>query len=316
MASPVPRSDRALDVVTLGEAMTLLLAEPGLPLRAAGTFRRGLAGAEANVAVGLARLGHRVGWIGRLGDDALGSGIVHALRGEGVDVTHVRTDPDAPTGVLVRDAHSAGATEVVYARAGSAGGRLSASDVPASYVAGARVLLLTGITPLLSESARSACEAAAAAARDAGVLVAVDPNLRRRLASPERARDVVRPMVLAADVVLAGEDELAVLELDPSDLPARLVVVKRGAEGAWATDGSARWEAAALAVPCVDPVGAGDAFNAGLLSALLRGGDGATALTEGAAVAACVVQVPGDQDGLPTPRERDAQLAGRQQVLR
>jgi 2-dehydro-3-deoxygluconokinase len=90
-------------VVALGETMILFLAQqPGL-LREASTFSRHVAGAESNVAVGLCRLGCSAGFISRVGDDEFGRAILFRLRGEGVDVSQVRTDPGAPTGVLFRD---------------------------------------------------------------------------------------------------------------------------------------------------------------------------------------------------------------------
>jgi len=73
---------KALDLVTFGEIMVLLCAEPGRPLRSANKFDRSLAGAESNVAIGMARLGHQVGWFGRVGDDALGLGALDTLRPE------------------------------------------------------------------------------------------------------------------------------------------------------------------------------------------------------------------------------------------
>src|SRR3712207_7559335 len=112
MDGRIPR----LDVVTFGEAMVLLLAEPGVPLRRARTFSRQVAGAEANVAVALARLGHRVGWYGRVGADALGEAVLAALRAEGIDLSRAVVDTAAPTGLIVRDCSAARPTEVAYYR--------------------------------------------------------------------------------------------------------------------------------------------------------------------------------------------------------
>jgi len=85
----------SIDVVTLGEAMVGLVASDVGPLAEARRFEPHVAGAEANVAVGLARLGHRAAFIGRVGSDGFGTAIVRRLRGEGVDVANLRVDPDA-----------------------------------------------------------------------------------------------------------------------------------------------------------------------------------------------------------------------------
>jgi 2-dehydro-3-deoxygluconokinase len=315
----------ALDVVTFGEAMALLLAEPGVPLRRAGTFRRQVAGAESNVAVALSRLGHRAGWYGRVGADAFGDAVLAALRADGVDVSRAVVDPTAPTGLLVRDCSAVRPTEVAYYRSGSAGSRLALSDVDREYVAGARWLHVSGITPVLSRSAAEATTGAVAAARANGVAVCLDPNVRRRLCPPDEAARLLRPLVAQADLVVAGEDE-ALLLADAGDVATtgyrllergpRLVVITRGARGAWATDGGPPCEVGAFPVPAVDPVGAGDAFAAGLLSALLRDLPLPRALREAAAVAALCVAAAGDLDGLPTAAERDAYLAGGADVAR
>ena len=300
----------ALDVVTFGEAMALMLAEPGVPLRRAHTFRRQVAGAESNVAIGLARLGHRVGWFGRVGADAFGDAVLGALRAEGVDVSRAVVDPEAPTGLLARDCSAARPTEVAYYRRGSAGSRLRPSDVDAGYLGTARWLHVTGITPVLSDDAAAATRAAVEAARAAGVRVCLDPNIRRRLADPARAAALLRPLIGYADLVVAGEDEADLL----GDLGPGLVVIKRGGRGA--RTGAGDIEVPAFRVPAVDTVGAGDAFAAGLLSALLRDRPLAVALREASAVAALCVAAPGDTDGLPTAAERDAYLAGGADVTR
>ncbi|MGH3658423.1 MAG: PfkB family carbohydrate kinase, partial [Micromonosporaceae bacterium] len=123
------------EVVTLGEAMALFLAEPGTAVSYARWFDASVAGAEANVAIGLARLGHRVRYAGRVGADPLGETVIRTLRGEAVDVTAVVTDPDRPTGLLIRDAPAGRPIQVVYRRSGSAGAALAVADVPTAAAA-------------------------------------------------------------------------------------------------------------------------------------------------------------------------------------
>src|SRR6266851_5386250 len=135
----------SLDVVTLGETMVLLLAEQSGPLREATTFRRFIAGAETNVAIGLSRLGHAAGWLSRLGADEFGRAIVFRLRGEGVDTSHVTIDPHHPTGIVIRERREVGPIEQVYYRRGSAASHLSPADLDPAYLAQARYLHLTGI---------------------------------------------------------------------------------------------------------------------------------------------------------------------------
>lgn len=307
------------DVVTLGEAMALFLADPGTPLTSAHRFTRQVAGAESNVAVGLARLGCSVAWIGRVGDDAFGRAVVRELRGEGVDVGAVVVDPLRPTGLLARDAHAHRPVEVVYGRAGSAGANLEPGDVPAALVTSARLLHLTGITPVLSASAAAAVWRAADLAAEQGVAISFDPNLRRRLCPPARAVELLAPLAERARLILAGLDEAVVMSGRSTredaaswflERGAELVVLKSGAEGAWGTDGSTCWTCPAEPVPVVDPVGAGDAFNAGFLAGWLGGVPVPQALAQASLVAASVVAAHGDLAGLPTSAELTSLLGG------
>ena len=294
----------ALDVVTFGETMAVLIAEPGVPLTEATSFRRTVAGSESNVAIGLARLGHRVGWFGRVGADAFGHVVHRAIRGEGVDTRHVVVDPEGPTGLLIRDAHGGRGVDVLYFRSQSAGSRLAPADVDPDYIASARILHVSGITPLLSDDAREATAHAVDIARQRGVLVSFDPNIRRRLADDDRAREVLQPLAESADIVLAGDDEADLLSGGTGarwflDRGADLVVIKQGAAGAWATDGETTWRQPPTPVDPVDPVGAGDAFAAGFLSGLIHGEDVPGRLRRAAAYGAFAVTAVGDTEGLP-----------------
>ncbi|AZM49494.1 2-dehydro-3-deoxygluconokinase [Streptomyces sp. WAC 06738] len=312
MAEPAP------EVLTCGEAMLLMLAEPGMPLARAVNFRRAIGGAESNVAAGLSRLGHRARWFGRVGADPAGEAVLAQLRADGVDVSYADVDPDAPTGMLLRDSHPQRAIDVQYYRAGSAASRLAPEHISPEVVEGARVLHLSGITPILSPSAAEATVKLVELAHAAGALVSFDPNVRRKLAGPERWAEVVGPLLAEADLLLAGDDELETLTGEPADAAAaRLlrgrtdtVVIKRADHTATAlTAAGERVDQPPYDVRLTDPVGAGDAFATGFLSARLRDLPLDRALAEGACVAALVIQTVTDTDGLPTAAARDRALA-------
>ncbi|MEV0629157.1 sugar kinase [Nonomuraea wenchangensis] len=293
-----------MSVVVCGEAMLLMLAEPGIPLERATSFRRSIAGAESNVAAGLARLGHEVRWLGRVGADPAGRSVLAMLRAEGIDTRHAVVDPDAPTGLLLRDSHPARAIDVHYYRAGSAASRLDPGELTPEMVSDARLVHVTGITPMLSGSAHLATLRLLDLAREAGATVSFDPNVRLKLGPPERWRERVAPLLARTDVVFAGEDELELLGVDPAALPGLVVVKHRDKSASCA---GLRQEA--FQVPVTDPVGAGDAFAAGFLSGLLRGEPYEVCLREAAAVAALVVQCADDNSGLPDREGLDRALA-------
>ncbi|RLL69509.1 sugar kinase [Streptomyces sp. Z26] len=305
------------EVVTCGEAMLLMLAEPGVPLDRAEHFRRSIAGAESNVASGLARLGHRTRWLGRVGADPAGEAVLRQLRADGVDVSWAGVDPHAPTGLLLRDSHPQRGIDVQYYRAGSAASRLAPEHIRPEQLAGARVLHLSGITPMLSESAAEAVWRLVELARSAGIAISFDPNVRLKLGTPHEWMHSAGPLLREADLVLAGEDELELLLGGGADECARAllelgrtsaVVIKRRDHSATAVSEGGSWDQRAFAVRITDPVGAGDAFAAGWLSGWLRGEGPQRALAEAACVAALAVQTAADTDGLPTADVRDRAL--------
>ncbi|MFF5263790.1 sugar kinase [Actinomadura viridis] len=305
------------EVVTCGEAMLLLLAEPGVPLARARRFRGSVAGAESNVAIGLARLGHPVRWISAVGADPAGETVLSTMRAEGVDVSGVTVHPTAPTGLLLRDSHATRGIDVQYHRAGSAASTLAPESVHTPFAAGTRMLHLTGITAMLSASTHRLTRYLIDAARDRGVMVSFDPNVRHKLGTPDRWRSVVGPLLTRADLVMAGADELEMLTGQDAERAVRMlrdggvdgVVVKYPDKSAVLTNAAGTRAQAAFPVAVTDPVGAGDAFAAGLLSALLRDVPPGRALAEAATVAALVVQSATDIDGLPTSVQRDRALA-------
>ncbi len=314
----------ALDVLTLGEPLVAFVAVEGGSLADAATYRRHVAGAETNFAIGLARLGVRAGIVARVGDDGLGSAILRRLRAEGVDVGGVTVEAGAPTGVLIRERRALGPSEVLYRRSGSAGSHLAPADLEAAGgLRGARWLHVTGITPALSPSALAAVEAAIDLAKRAGATVSFDVNLRRKLWSEAEAASVFRRLAARADVVLGDPDELA-LATSVDDAAAGLlsagtsvVVTKLGAEGVRArTSDGQDMAVPALPVRAVDPVGAGDAFCAGFIAARLDGLDVGAALRWGVACGAAVVSVDGDIDGLPTRPELERLLQAGAETIR
>ena len=302
-----------MDVVSLGEMMVMLVAtEPG-PMRGIELFRKHVAGSEANVAIGLARLGHQTGWISRLGEDEFGSYIRNFLRGEGVDTSHVIFDPVHPTGIAFKERRELGPRRVLYYRRGSAASHLTPDDLDPAYFEGIRFFQVSGINPALSSSCHDTVLAAIELAHRAGALVSFDPNVRLRLWDAETCRRTLRSILPHCDIVLPGSDEAELLtgESDPETaakalraLGPRLAVIKLGAQGSLAIDDDGLFQAPALKLDrIVDPVGAGDGFAAGFLSGQLRGWTVAQSLRLGNVVGASAMSVSGDVEGLPTWEE-------------
>jgi 2-dehydro-3-deoxygluconokinase len=314
------------EVVTLGETMALFAPSEAGPLRYVPEFRLKFGGAETNFATALVRLGVSAGWISRLGDDELGRYIAHNLRGEGVDLTHVAFDGQAPTGLYVKELTGAGETNVYYYRRGSAASRLAPGNVDAAYLRSARWLHLTGITPALSDSCRATVEHALELARAAQLTVSFDPNLRLKLWSVERAREVLLPIMKRCNVLLGGADELArLLAVEQPDAAAdwalsegvQVLAVKLGGCGALVATPAERRIVAAYEVPrVVDPIGAGDGFDAGMVAGQLKGWDPFRSAELANAVGAHALMGQGDYEGYPTLQEAEAFMAGHARVTR
>jgi 2-dehydro-3-deoxygluconokinase len=300
-----------LDVVTLGETMVSL--RTGTPLRLGGTLTMTMAGAESNVAIGLARLGHSVRWGGRVGADEVGAFILRTLRAESVAVDTVVVDAERPTGLMLAERRVADVSRVSYYRAGSAGSAVTGTDAAACLADSPRILHVTGITPALSHSAAEAVATAVRLARHAGALVCVDVNYRSGLWTHQEAHRTLSELVRSAHIVIASEDELGLVVTGPEDESAAAdelaaygvsqLVIKRGARGATVWHEGSAHHAVAIPVTVLDTIGAGDAFTAGYLSGVLDGLSPSATLHRGTVTGAFAVAAVGDWEGLPTRDE-------------
>jgi sugar/nucleoside kinase (ribokinase family) len=306
----------AIDIAILGEAMVMLVADSAGPLEGVMRFSKRTAGAETNVAIGLARLGFSVGWQSRLGDDSMARFLLHAISAEGVDCSRVFCDAQQRTGFMFKGRVDDGSDPPIeYHRKGSAASHFGPAHLDETQIAHARHLHVSGVFPALSASTLAATQRAMAVAREHGKTIGFDPNLRPALwPSPEAMRETINDLAAHADWVLPGIEEGRLLT--GHDTPeaiarfyrergAKRVVVKLGADGAYFDDtdaGSGRIAAFPVA-EVLDTVGAGDGFMVGVTSALLEGRPIADAVRRGVWIGARAVQVRGDTEGLPTRAE-------------
>lgn len=307
-----------LDVITIGEAMVLFAAQAPGRLEDVPAFQRSTAGAELNVAIGLARLGLRVGYLSRLGQDSFGRHVLSVLAHEGIDHRHVALDAQHPTGFMLKSRSDDGSDpQIEYFRRGSAASRMQASELQPDYCANARHLHLTGIYVGVSATTHELVFALATRAHQAGQSISFDPNLRPAL-WPSQAEmiDCMNHLAAKSDWVLPGLEEGRLLTGQQSaegiadfylTRGAKGVVIKLGAEGAYYATATERGHVPGVKVArVVDTVGAGDGFAAGVVSGLLEGLSLAEATARGNAIGARVVQFPGDCDGLPTRAQLEA----------
>ncbi|WP_190121475.1 sugar kinase [Streptomyces inusitatus] len=314
------------DVICLGESMvTFLPSQPGR-LADVPSFARAIGGAESNAACALAAAGHRVRWVSRVGSDGFGDHLIRAIGAYGVDTSAVGRDPRRPTGIYFRTAtdRSTDAHEVVYYRRGSAASAMSPETVPPESLDATRVLHVSGITAALSEDCLALMRALTAP-RAGRPLISFDVNHRPGLWRADSGPRVLLELARGADLVFVGDDEaetawgLAGPEAVRAALPEPAVlVVKQGARGATMFErpagagpdaGDTVTFAPAPTVDVVAPVGAGDAFAAGYLSARLRGLAPKALLRHGHLWAAATLTVPGDLTAPPGADHADRLVA-------
>jgi fructokinase len=180
-----------VDVVTLGELLIdFVSTESGVSLVEAPVFQKAPGGAPANVAVGVARLGARSGFIGKVGDDDFGHFLAQTLAQNGVDTSALRFSHQARTMLAFVSLRADGERDFMFYRHPSADMLLRPDEIDRAYVGAARIFHYGSIS-LISEPSRSATLAAVETAVERGVLVSYDPNLRLNLwSSREQPRDV------------------------------------------------------------------------------------------------------------------------------
>ncbi len=301
------------EVILFGEPMAMFVANTAGSLHEAEEFKRFLAGAEVNVAIGLKRLGHTVTYVTRLGEDPFGVYIENKLKEEGVN-TKITKDPEHFTGYQLKNQVLKGDPEVFYFRKNSAASYLSEKDVDELEFGEAKVLHMTGILPALSLSCRNATYRLIEKAREHGMLISFDPNLRPTLwENKDIMIKVINDIASKADIVLPGVSEGLTLmgSENPKEIGefyrkrgAKSVIVKVGADGAYVDSEQEKAFYHGYKVEkVVDTVGAGDGFAVGVLSAYLEGLSIKEMVDRGNAIGSIQVSVLSDNEGFPTNKE-------------
>ncbi|NJB37856.1 sugar kinase [Croceivirga sp. JEA036] len=301
---------KALEVITFGESMVLFSPDSKGPLRHIHSFHKSMAGAESNVAIALSRLGHNVGWFSKVGDDEFGRYLEFMVRGEGVDVSRLIKDKKHSTGLLFKELFAHVNPNVYYYRKNSAASFLEPQDLDSDYLKNTKILHVTGITPAISASAKETALEAIKIAKDAGVKISFDPNIRLKLWPLAEAKATLLEFCSYADILFPGIDESEILlgTKEPTEILAKFhamgaseIALKMGKEGCMVSDGTeAVFVPGFVVEKIVDTVGAGDGFAAGYLSSRLKGMPIAEAGSYANGIGAMATMVKGDSEGYPT----------------
>lgn len=294
----------AFDIVSCGEPM-VEFNQTGE--RDGRLYLQGFGGDSSNFAVAAARQGARVAYLSALGDDPYGAMLRALWDREGVDHSAVRTDTRAFTAIYVVT-HDAQGHHFHFFRTGSAASRMTSAELPLEMIRRAKVLHLSGISLAISASACDTGFAAMAAAREAGVTVSFDTNLRLKLWPLERAREVTERALRGCDIALPSLDDMTALTglHEPESivdhclaLGAKVVALKLGAAGAIVADASERHRIAPFPCTPVDATGAGDTFGGAFVARRVAGDALQDAGRYAAAAAALSTQGYGAVEPIP-----------------
>lgn len=315
----------SLDIVVVGEALVEIM-RPGVdrPLYETGQFLGPYpSGASAIFADAAAKLGARVGFVGAVGDDDFGRCIRERLEADGVDLRHLKVVPDRMTGVAFVTYFSDGSRKFIYNVREGAPSALDADQIRPEYFAGVRWLHLMGFALTISEGSRRACYEAVARVKRAGGRISLDPNLRPEVLGVEAIRELCRPVLEAAEVVLPSGTEAQLLAgVDDTESAVhalltqgpRIVALKQGERGSTVYTRSVKVVVPPFRVVEVDPTGAGDCYGAAFVVGLLEGWGLTRTARFANAVGALATTRQGPMEGTFTRAQVEAFMSERDRV--
>ena len=296
------------DLFTFGEVLSVFISTDTESVMSANNYQRVTAGAEANVAVAVSRLGLKSQFFSRFGTDQLGSVMIKDIESEGVDVSLVKR-VSSFSAAMVRNPGRTEPVEISYLRKGSAASTIEPTDILDSYISSTSWLHTTGITCAISKTGADTVKVALDKARALGVKSSFDLNLRRKLWSESEAKVALEPLASDIELLIGGEDEYQAI-FGFSDVKKVLADANiRGCKIAVMTKAdqilrySINGEYAEITPPkviSVDPVGSGDAFTGGTIAGLLSGLNPEQALIQGSICGAAVASMFGDWTGIPS----------------
>lgn len=305
-------------LILVGEPMGLLIAQSEGNLDSVSGYDLAVAGAEFNVAVGTARLDHRVTYMTKLGNDPFGKRIVSVLNQNKIGNEFVMFAKDKSTGFMLKGRTSIGDPDIFYFRKNSAASTLTEDDVDKIDLEKYSHIHLTGILPALSEDTRNATFHLMKKAKAKGVFISFDPNLRPQLwESEEQMKTTINKLASYADLVLPGQaegkilmgsDDEKVINKFYLENGASICVTKCGSKGAYvSTKDNENYMVNGYKVEkVVDTVGAGDGFATGVVTGLMEGLPLKDAVKRATAIGAIQVMSRGDNEGLPTRAQLNA----------
>jgi 5-dehydro-2-deoxygluconokinase len=324
---------RNLDIICVGRAAVDLYGQQiGARLEDMGSFAKYLGGSSGNIAYGTARLGLRSAMLTRVGDEHMGRFVREEFDAAGVDTSHVITDSERLTGLVILGIKDRDTFPLIFYRNDCADMALSKDDFTPTFIASSRSLLITG-THLSKPSTFQACMTAIDYAKDAGTKVVLDIDYRpvlwgltgmgegeNRFVSDANVSKHLQSVLPYLDLIVGTEEEVHIAGGTTDTIAAlnairRLtnatIVLKLGALGCTVLDGDIPPSEAdfdvftGVRVDVLNVLGAGDAFISGFLRGWLNGEDHQTCCQYANACGALVVSRHGCAPAIPSAEELD-----------
>lgn len=267
-------------IVSIGELLVEFIpVEPTLKISEEGSILKTASGSSGIFACANAKICDRAAFIGKIGQDHLSEFVYNIMKREGVDISRVVKSEDGQIGLSFLENLETG-RNFQYYRTRSVGSTFGPKDIDEAYIRNASAIHYSGMLLELSESMREACQKCVKIAREAGVMVSFDPNIRKEVMKSDAAKqrlyegiknaDVIAPTLEEAKFVTGLEDPLEILE-ELHRLGPQVIALTRDKDGAIVSDGNKVVFVEGMSVDAIDPTGAGDTFASMLIYGIQEG---------------------------------------------
>lgn len=298
-------------IITIGEPLGEFIADEKGPLRDVQHYTRNAVGTELCYAIGMARLGYDVTYVTKVGSDSMGQYLIDFMKQQGLSIDHVKIVDEAPTGIIIKDRSNDGWPTWEYYRHGSAATYLTKYDVREIDYSNIDHMHVTGIALSISDSACKAVMEMIHLARENGITVSFDPNIRGQMwKNKEEICKVINGISLLCDIIFPEyEEAVQLLGIeDPEkiadfylDAGVKTVVIKSLTKGIFVKNKKVCFWANSYDLPehPVDLMGLGEGFVCGVTSAILEGRNLEQAVERGRVIASNIANYYTAHEGLP-----------------
>jgi len=307
-------SNRKLDVIPIGRvAIDFNPVDYFKTLAESDTFKKYVGGSPANIAVGLARLGKKVGFLGAVSNDRFGEYVKGFFEKEGIDTSGISTAKNGEKlGLTFTEILSPDESSILMYRDAIADLTLSPLDVKKEYIASAKAIVISG-TALTKSPSREACFKALYYALDCGTKVIFDIDYRAYgWNNPDENAIYYSLVAEKSDIIMGSREEFDLMEaltgkrtdIETADYylskGSKIVIIKHGKKGSTAYTEGASYSIKPFPVTALKSFGGGDGYGSAFIYAMLEGYDIADALELGSASASMLVKAHGCSSFMPT----------------